>query len=200
MSTEAEVLQEGWTAARNAADNADLNPAQPRSVEWEIENPRIQCRLLTLSSSANQEFDKLLNTSGILINAKSYLTLQQSLTGATNRVNFFASKSNIEALFVTFPGPAKYTPRRTHRRITEPSPSKKIIELNLKTYKEVNSFMHPNFYFLDGNGSDAQRAAKQNFTVRQTVGSKITPEHAIESPQESLYNLITPGARTDRDA
>ena len=43
VSTAAEVVQEGWEAARNAADTADLIPAQPRSIEYEIENPFIKC-------------------------------------------------------------------------------------------------------------------------------------------------------------
>ena len=110
VSTEAEAVQEGWAAVPNTP-GADLITAQARSEQWEIEPPRINCTLLTLSSSANQEFDKLLQTSGNMINAKSYLTLQQSLTGSTNRVNFFASKSNIEALFLAFLGPAKCTPQ-----------------------------------------------------------------------------------------
>ena len=80
VSTEAEVVQEGWLAVRNAAGNADLIPAQPRSAQREVESPRINCTLLTLSRSANQEFDKLLQTSGIMINAESDFTLQQSLT------------------------------------------------------------------------------------------------------------------------
>ena len=50
--------------------------------------------------------------------------------------------------------------------------------------------MHPNYYFSDGNGSDAHRTAKQRFSVRLTVGSKIIPEHSIESPQEALYHLL----------
>ena len=50
VSTEAEVVQEGWAAVPNAAGNADLIPAQPRSVQWAIESPRINATLLTLSS------------------------------------------------------------------------------------------------------------------------------------------------------
>ena len=140
-STEREVVQEGWLAVRNAAGNADLIPAQPRSAQWEIESPRINCTLLTLSSSANQEFDKLLQTSGITINAKSYLTLQQSLTGSTNRVNFFASKSNIEALFLTFLGPAKYTPQAHASADNGAAVTTRINERQQKTYKECNTFM-----------------------------------------------------------
>ena len=66
----------------------------------------------------------------------------------------------------------------------------RINERNQKTYKECNAFLHPSFYFVDGNGSNAHRVAKQRFTVRLTVGSKIIPEHAIESPQEALYHLL----------
>ena len=50
--------------------------------------------------------------------------------------------------------------------------------------------MHPNFFFVDGNGTDHQRTARERFTLRLTVGSKIIPEHAIESPQEALYHLL----------
>ena len=115
FSTPAEVCQEGWTEVANPAGGQHI-PAAPRSIDWEIESPRINCTLLTLSSSANQEFDKLLQTSGII--------------------------------------------------------------------------MHPNFYFVDGNGSNAHRVNKHRFSVRLTVGTKIIPEHAIENPQEALYHLL----------
>ena len=64
-------------------------PAMPRSALWSIEDLGINASLMTLSSSANAEFDKLL-ASGFLINAKSYSTLQSSLTASNeNRINFF---------------------------------------------------------------------------------------------------------------
>ena len=49
-----------------------------RSERWSIEDPRINCSLMTLSSRANAEFDKLLASSGILVNATRYATLQSS--------------------------------------------------------------------------------------------------------------------------
>ena len=67
---------------------------------------------MTLSSSASAEYDKLLSTSGILINAKSYTTMQQSLSPApTSRINYFLSKSNIDAIFFAWVGQPQIVPQ-----------------------------------------------------------------------------------------
>ena len=58
------------------------------------------------------------------------------------------------------------------------------------TYKEVNTFTHPDFFASDGNGTAAHKANKVPFTVRLSIGSKLLPEHAIESPQEAMYHLL----------
>ena len=168
----------------------------PRSQAWLIEDPRINASLMSLSSSANSEFDKLLSSSGILVNAKSYSTLQSSLTAANeNRINFFLSKSNIESIFLTFLGTPTYMPQAVNA-LGGDTPEKqqsRIVQAEERykaTYKEVNTFMHPQFYVSDGNGTTLHKANKQPFTVRLSIGSKLLPEHAIRSPQEAMYHLL----------
>ena len=50
--------------------------------------------------------------------------------------------------------------------------------------------MHPDFFVKDGNGTAHHKANKVPFTVRMSIGSKLLPEHAIESPQEAMYHLL----------
>ena len=65
------------------------------------------------------------------------------------------------------------------------------VEERLKaTYKQVNTFMHPQFFVSDGNGTTVHKAEKQPFTVRLSIGSKLLPEHAIRSPAEAMYHLL----------
>ena len=200
VGTAAEVVQSPIVGGGGGADAGGVAgvPDEPRSAAWSIRNPRINCSLMTLSSSANAEYDKLLSTSGILINAKSYTTMQQSLgTASSSRMNFFLSKSNIEALFLTFVGTPQVVPE-TFQEITgaaaDPGARQvraTAIEQRLQaTYKEVNTFMHPDFFVSDGNGTAAHKASKVPFTVRLSIGSKLLPEHAIESPQEAMYHLL----------
>ena len=141
-----------------------------RSQAWLIEDPRVKCSLMSLSSSATSEFDKLLSSSGILINAKSYSTLQSSLTAANeNRINFFLSKRNRESIFLTFSGTPTFMPQDHLGGDGDFAQKSRVIQIEERfkaTYKQVNTFMHPSFFVSDGNGTTAHKANKVPFTVR----------------------------------
>ena len=193
-----DVVQTGIAASQAAGGAADAGGIEemPRSQAWFIEDPRVNCSLMTLSSSANSEFDKLLSSSGILINAKSYSTLQSSLGAQSeNRINFFLSKSNIESIFLTFSGTPTFMPQAADALggDTAEKQASRIVqaEERLKaTYKQVNTFLHPQFFVSDGNGTTAHKESKQPFTVRLSIGSKLLPEHAVRSPAEAMYHLL----------
>ena len=57
-------------------------------------------------------------------------------------------------------------------------------------YKSVNTFMHPDFFVKDGSGTTGAKENKVPFTVGLSEGSKLLPEHAIESPQVAMYHLL----------
>ena len=105
-------------------------------------------------------------------------------------------------MFLTYYGTPQYTPEGGvppdggHQNDTP------VIQNRLQaSYKAVNFFPHQNFWYLDGNGTNAQRQNKPNLTVRLSIGSKLLPEHEVRSPQESLmYTLHALGLNAMRDS
>ena len=109
------------------------------------------------------------------------------------RQNFFLSKSNIESIFLTFSGEPTFMPQVHLGGANAHAQESRVTQIEERfkaTYKQVNTFMHPDFFVSDGNGTTAHKAAKQPFTVRLSIGSKLLPEHAIRSPAEAMYHLL----------
>ena len=65
--------------------------ARRRSERWQINQPRLCYSTNTLSSAAQQEFDKLISGKGIIFNLDTITTLQQTCLSSAPRVQFFRS-------------------------------------------------------------------------------------------------------------
>ena len=152
VPTAAEVVQTGWDGH---ADGGGTAEAKAMSTGWEVSNPRIQASLATLSTAGQAEFDRLMATSGVILNAKQYTSLQQTVTGSSIRANFFISKSNIEDMFLTYYGTPQYNPQGGLPECGHQNDTHVIQQRLQSSYKAVNFFPHQNFYYLDGNGTNA---------------------------------------------
>ena len=157
----ADVCRSAWNAVAAGGGDAGV-AAGTYSTTWDLENPRLSCVLSTLSSAGQSEFDRLLSTSGIVLNLREQTSLQQLVTGPSIRANFFCAKSNIEAIYLTFGGVPEYVPQGFGDGTSANDVAGMTARMQA-TYKRLNFFLHPDFYHSDGNGTTAQKQRSQIF-------------------------------------
>ena len=194
VPTSEEVVLTSWPASGNV-------PAGNYSTNWSVSSPRINATLAQLSTAGQSEFDRLLATSGVIVNARQFTSLQQTVSGESIRANFHISKSNMEDLFLTYSGTPQYYPEAGVAPGGDAHEKLAMAARLRAAYKTCNFFPHQHFFYVNGNGTNAQRAVKPNLTCRLSIGSKLIPEHEIRSPQESLmYTLQALGLTSMRDS
>ncbi len=139
------------------------------SRKWRVENVQCKCDLLTLDSQLENSYaEHLLSGKTLPVNLNTYVSMNQSVSGKSIRVNVNRSFTRLKSVFVSF----------TKENATD------LEKLLTKTF---NNFYSPLASSMNNKEDKATTTDIQNFQVQ--IGPKLYPEYPIRSSQEAYYQL-----------
>lgn len=181
-------------AAGNSHDKNGLSEDQSSipeqlSTEWSIENPCVNCDVVTLDAQLqNEYYNQVLSGKSIPITFSTVITQMQNLTSGNSgqknaMINLTRAVSRLKSVFVTF---SKTTDQNGARVIHNGARQNAIATVENKLYENANSFFYGPHTVTGGTGS--YNSDHENH-IQIQCGSKKLPENEIRSASESYAQL-----------